>query len=54
LRIPFKVLDIADADARELHERDLVLVRPDQYVAWRGNAAPGDAEALLKQLVGAN
>jgi 2-polyprenyl-6-methoxyphenol hydroxylase-like FAD-dependent oxidoreductase len=52
LRIPFKVLDVADFDARDLYERDLVLVRPDQYVAWRGNDVPGDLEMLLKRAVG--
>jgi hypothetical protein len=45
--IPLKVLDIADGDARDLYECDLALVRPDQYVAWRGNTTPADAEPLL-------
>ena len=50
--IPLKVLDIADKDVRELYERDLVLIRPDQYVAWRGNTVPENAESLLAHLVG--
>ena len=50
--IPLKVLDIADTDARDLYECDLALVRPDQYVAWRGNTVPADAESLLARLVG--
>jgi hypothetical protein len=50
--IPLKVLDVADADARDLYECDLALVRPDQYVAWRGNAAPADVESLLERSVG--
>lgn len=52
--IPLKVLDVADADARDLYDCDLALVRPDQYVAWRGNAVPADAETLLARLVGAD
>jgi 2-polyprenyl-6-methoxyphenol hydroxylase-like FAD-dependent oxidoreductase len=52
LKIPLQVLAIDDADARELYDRDLVLVRPDQYVAWRGNAVPTDAEALLRKVTG--
>ena len=51
--VPFKVLDVPQADARDLYGADLALVRPDQYVAWRGNAPPADAERLLAQLVGA-
>ncbi len=31
----------------------LVLVRPDQYVAWTGDAAPGDPSALLDLVRGA-
>jgi len=50
--IPLKVLDVADTDARDLYDYDLVLVRPDQYVAWRGNIDPTNAESLLARLVG--
>jgi len=52
LAIPFTQIDIADDDIRELYGRNLVLIRPDQHVAWRGNAAPADAEALLRRLTG--
>ena len=50
--IPLKVIDVADTDVRDLYDRDLALIRPDQYVAWRGNAAPADAKSLLARLVG--
>jgi 2-polyprenyl-6-methoxyphenol hydroxylase-like FAD-dependent oxidoreductase len=50
--IPLKVLDVTDTDVRALYDCDLVLIRPDQYVAWRGNAAPADAKSLLARLVG--
>ncbi len=53
LGVPFDIFTIDDPDARDLYERDLVLVRPDQYVAWRcaarrsrGAAAAGDRKAL--------
>ena len=52
LKMPFAQLDIADGKIRALYERDLVLIRPDQHVAWRGNAVPADAEALLRRLTG--
>ena len=38
--VPLKVVDLPPADARDLYGRDLALIRPDQYVAWRGNAPP--------------
>jgi hypothetical protein len=38
---------------RAAYERDLVLVRPDGYVAWRGNQPPGDAYALIDAIRGA-
>jgi 2-polyprenyl-6-methoxyphenol hydroxylase-like FAD-dependent oxidoreductase len=54
LKIPLKTLDVAGTDARDLYQCDLVLIRPDQYVAWRGNKAPADAENLLMRIVGAS
>jgi 2-polyprenyl-6-methoxyphenol hydroxylase-like FAD-dependent oxidoreductase len=35
--IPLKVLRVEIPEARELYGADLALIRPDQYVAWRGN-----------------
>jgi hypothetical protein len=51
--VPLEVLDVPHHEARDLYERDLVLVRPDQYVAWRGNSLPSDPDRLLAQIVGA-
>ena len=50
--LPLHYLQLNDSHARGLWERDLVLVRPDQHVAWRGNAAPADALALMDQVRG--
>ena len=36
------VIEAGDGRAREIYECDLVLVRPDLHVVWRGNAAPED------------
>jgi hypothetical protein len=52
--VPLKVLDLPHDDARELYGRDLALIRPDQYVAWRGDAPPSDPDRLIGQLVGAD
>jgi 2-polyprenyl-6-methoxyphenol hydroxylase-like FAD-dependent oxidoreductase len=51
--IPFAVLDVAAAEVRDLYGCDYVLVRPDQYIAWRGNALPLDPGRLLDRAVGA-
>jgi len=51
--IPLKVLDVKAPDAASLFGRKLVLSRPDQHVAWRGDALPPDAGALLDMLRGA-
>jgi len=50
--IPLAVLDIADADIRDLYGCDLALIRPDQHVAWRSNAEPADPEGLLARMTG--
>ncbi|MGB7034548.1 MAG: FAD-dependent monooxygenase [Xanthobacteraceae bacterium] len=39
---PVKVLDVPEAAARDVYGYDLILVRPDMHVVWRGNAAPED------------
>ena len=36
------VIEAGDGRVREIYECDLVLVRPDLHVVWRGNAAPED------------
>ena len=47
-----RVVDLTHlANLRERYGADLLLVRPDQHVAWRGAATP-DPEALLLAVVG--
>jgi hypothetical protein len=50
--LPLAVLDLPDPAARALYGGDLVLVRPDQHVAWRGDALPADPDALLRRVSG--
>ena len=52
LAIPFDIFDVPGAAARDLYGCDLALVRPDQHVAWRGNALPKDAGPLLDKVTG--
>lgn len=51
-RAPFATLDISDAAARDIYGYDLILVRPDLHIAWRGNAAPADAGQLAAMVTG--
>ncbi len=51
LRIPLQVVSVSATHAA-LYERRYVLVRPDQYVAWRGDTLPADATELLRLATG--
>lgn len=50
--VPMAHLPIGDDQVRAVWERDLVLVRPDQHVAWRGNDAPDNWGAVLDRIRG--
>jgi 2-polyprenyl-6-methoxyphenol hydroxylase-like FAD-dependent oxidoreductase len=50
--VPFQVLDIRDDNARDIYGCDLILVRPDLHVAWRGNGPPLDPTALARLVTG--
>jgi 2-polyprenyl-6-methoxyphenol hydroxylase-like FAD-dependent oxidoreductase len=46
--VPLKVLDIAPpADVAGLYQHPLLLVRPDQHVAWRGHASAANPAAII-------
>ena len=50
-RVPLKVVDVPTREP--VYAEKLVLSRPDQHVAWRGNAAPADPVGLIDQIRGA-
>ncbi|MGE0744308.1 MAG: FAD-dependent monooxygenase [Rhodospirillales bacterium] len=50
--VPLTVFDVPVPEARALYGRDLALVRPDRFVAWRGDALPDDCDALLATVTG--
>jgi 2-polyprenyl-6-methoxyphenol hydroxylase-like FAD-dependent oxidoreductase len=52
LGAPCRVLDLSDARARELYEADLLLLRPDLHVAWRGSRPPEDPARLARLATG--
>ncbi|NNK65562.1 MAG: 2-polyprenyl-6-methoxyphenol hydroxylase [Rhodobacteraceae bacterium] len=49
---PAEVLSVPDQRLRDLFGRDLFLLRPDLHIAWRGNGAPADPEALARVVTG--
>jgi 2-polyprenyl-6-methoxyphenol hydroxylase-like FAD-dependent oxidoreductase len=49
---PFRVLDVDDARARELYDADLILLRPDMHIVWRGTQAPDDPQRLAAMATG--
>ena len=52
--MPLAVMDIQDEQMRALYIHNLVLVRPDQHVAWRGNMQPKDPLSLIDLVRGAS
>lgn len=52
LAIPLEVLRLDRPDLRSIYERNLILVRPDQHVAWRGDSPPDDCRKLLSLVCG--
>lgn len=51
--VPMGVLDVHAPEAAAVYRHALVLSRPDQHVAWRGNAIPEDPDALMDLVRGA-
>jgi hypothetical protein len=49
---PLAVLDVDDNTAREIYARDLLLVRPDLHVAWRGDETPEEPDQLASIVTG--
>ena len=52
LGAPFTALDVPDAAARDVYGRDLILLRPDMHIMWRGHAAPDNPQRLAAMATG--
>lgn len=50
--VPLRHVVVDDDNARAMWERDLVLVRPDQHVAWRSDKPPEDWDVVLEHVCG--
>ena len=49
LAVPLATVNVDDPHAATIYERALVLIRPDQHVAWRGDTVP-DTQAIVEIL----
>jgi hypothetical protein len=51
--LPLEVISLNDENVRQAYERDLVLVRPDGHVAWRGDKLPANPDTVIDKVRGA-
>jgi hypothetical protein len=51
--VPLKVIDIERPNTAIFYGCGLLLSRPDQHVAWRGDSSPADPLALIDRVRGA-
>ncbi|MFC0385681.1 FAD-dependent monooxygenase [Muricoccus vinaceus] len=49
---PLSVIEVAEDAPRALYGHDLLLLRPDLHVVWRGDAPPADPAALAATATG--
>jgi 2-polyprenyl-6-methoxyphenol hydroxylase-like FAD-dependent oxidoreductase len=52
MHAPLEVLDVTGETARDIYQYDLLLVRPDLHVVWRGNKLPQDAAKIAMAATG--
>jgi 2-polyprenyl-6-methoxyphenol hydroxylase-like FAD-dependent oxidoreductase len=52
--VPMEVLDVDADESAALYPCKLLLSRPDQHVAWRGDRQPHDSVALIDRVRGAS
>lgn len=52
-KLPLDVVVLDDPELRTSYQARLVLIRPDQHVAWRGDAEPDDPHTVIDTIRGA-
>lgn len=52
MNIPLKLIQLGNNYKDDVYKENLILVRPDLHIAWRGNTSPVDCSALLKLVTG--
>ena len=53
LGMPLKLVTDGREGGRERYGASMILVRPDQFVAWSSDAGTLDAETVLRKAIGA-
>ena len=53
-RVPLAVLRLDDDHARKVYAADILIIRPDQHVAWRGQriSDTSTANAIISMMLG--
>lgn len=51
LNMPLKIARDTYRNGRKAYEANLILVRPDRYVAWTATSAPDDAASILAKVI---
>jgi hypothetical protein len=51
-QVPVRLLDVTSSESAGVYDRALVLARPDQHVAWRGNLPPVNPRELVDLISG--
>jgi 2-polyprenyl-6-methoxyphenol hydroxylase-like FAD-dependent oxidoreductase len=51
--LPLTTIQLDEPSVRRIYQRNFVLVRPDGHVAWRDDAVPENAAAIIDQVRGA-
>jgi hypothetical protein len=50
--VPLTIFEDGSSEVYDLYQANLVLVRPDQYIAWRGDILPDNSVNLIDKVVG--
>ncbi len=52
--VPLHLIDLHGQSGASIYDRPLLLVRPDQHIAWRGTTIPTNVEELIAQIRGSH
>jgi hypothetical protein len=50
--VPLNIIHVEADAAEEFYGAKLLLVRPDQHVAWRGDEMPGNVTEIINLVIG--